>query len=428
MAAAAQGSSSPPASAADTDPARRPIAVGGMDCSMKKESAVGDVPVDPLVEILSRVPAKSVCRFKCVSKPWRDIIADPHHRKKLPQAMQGLFCETYKKSGDLHSFSFIDLTAGSVPLDIDPSFSFLTEQPGIHSLHFSDSCNGLVLFNHLEGRERNSARLGYVVCNPTTKEWKAVPACGSPTSLTYPYLAFNPSVSPHFNLVQFQLEQNEKPLSVHAYSSETGAWSDNQIGEQGEEGQLEGWRGFILLLGNPQKSPFVNGFLHLVVVHQDQIKIVAVDVQGKARRMIPLPHVPDRSFWMCYIGESQGQLHCMTQATLNAREGKYKLSIWVLQDYDAQEWVLKGTVNSHEVFGENSSRRGMEEFEVVGIHQHRNVVFFTRLSGDKLVGSFTRPLGHKLVAYDMDREELSTIATFDNEEWLVDTARYVPYF
>jgi hypothetical protein len=32
------------------------------------EAAVAVLPDDPLVEILSRVPVKSVCRFKCVSK------------------------------------------------------------------------------------------------------------------------------------------------------------------------------------------------------------------------------------------------------------------------------------------------------------------------------------------------------------------------
>ena len=60
-------------------------------CSKTSAGAVPVLPDDPLVEILSRVPAKSVCRFKCVSKAWRDLIADPDNRKKLPQAMQGLF-------------------------------------------------------------------------------------------------------------------------------------------------------------------------------------------------------------------------------------------------------------------------------------------------------------------------------------------------
>ncbi|CAN6222551.1 unnamed protein product [Urochloa humidicola] len=406
-------------------------------------SAVGDIPEGPLVDILSRVPAKSVCRFKCVSNAWRDLIADPHHRKKLPQAMQGLLCHTSKnlEGGQSYSFSFIDLATRSVPLDIDPSFSFLTEQPRIRFLYLKDSCNGLVLFEHREG-PGDSARLGYIVCNPTTKEWKVVPACGSPTSLTFPYLAFDPAVSSHFNLVQFQVVDNEEFLLVHAYSSETGAWCDNQIDDQGEERQLEGWCGFNLLVGNPPPCPFVNGFLHLIMLDEIHIKIVALDVQGKARRMIPVPDVADSRRWMCYFGESQGQLHYMTMETLDDRERKYKLSIWVLQDYGAQEWVLKGTVNTNEVFGENSGRGSKEGFEVVesvdvvDIHQHCNVVFFTHSLGHKRVDIhqnrsvdfFPRILERKLVAYDMDREEVSTIATFDDGEWLLRSARYVPYF
>ncbi|CAN6222555.1 unnamed protein product [Urochloa humidicola] len=114
-----------------------------MDCSKKQASAVGDIPEGPLMEILSRVPPKSICRFKCVSKAWLDLITDPHHRKKLPKTMQGLFCYTSKKSeaGMPGSISFIDMAARSMPLSIDPSFSFLTEQPRFRFLYLSDFHN-----------------------------------------------------------------------------------------------------------------------------------------------------------------------------------------------------------------------------------------------------------------------------------------------
>ncbi|CAL5090931.1 unnamed protein product [Urochloa decumbens] len=323
-------------------------------------------------------------------------------------AMQGLFCMTRATSeaaagagaGNSNAapfdFSFVDLTAGSADLDaVDPSFSFLTELPDTKVLLFRGSCNGLVLLEHRE--EPRSATLGYIVCNPTTKEWEAVPACGSPTLLTYPYL------------------EDEEFISVHAYSSETGAWSDDLIDEQGEEeGQFPGWRQVSFYLGKPQPCPFVNGFLHMIVLDRDEIKVVAFDVQGKGRRMIPVPHQPDRMRHrqMCYFGESQGQLQYMTQEMLGVRQGEYRVSIWALQDYDAQEWVLKGTVDTHEIFG-MGVRMG---FKVVDIHQDRNVVFFTR------------PLEHNLVAYDMDREEVSTIATFNDQKWLLSTARYVHCF
>ena len=117
---------------------------------------------------------------------------------------------------------------------------------------------------------------------------------------------------------------------------------------------------------------------------------------------------------MCYFGESQGQLHYMSQ---NGSKGKYNLSVWALQDYDAQEWVLKATVNTYEVFGEDSCIDGNSEpeFEVVDMHQDCNVVFFTH------------PLQRStLVAYDMDSKEVSVIATLDDGTNLRGTARYVP--
>jgi hypothetical protein len=74
-----------------------------------------------------------------VSKAWRDLIANPDNRKKLPQAMQGLFVQTSEVEDsevdddelERISFSFIDLTVmRSVPMDIDPCFPFLTEMTG----------------------------------------------------------------------------------------------------------------------------------------------------------------------------------------------------------------------------------------------------------------------------------------------------------
>ncbi|CAL5078824.1 unnamed protein product [Urochloa decumbens] len=228
-------------------------------------------------------------------------------------------------------------------------------------------------------------------------------------------------LSSHFHLVQFQVDEYEF-LYVHAYSSEIGTWSHNQTDEQEGEGQLEGWDQVRFDLADPNPlCPFVNGFLHLIVWGENwgkDDKTVALDVHGKSRRMITVPHVPDNRSYMGCIGESQGQLHYMTQETLDVHEGKYKLSIWVLQDYDANEWVLKHTVNTHEVFGEDSCTDCTPGFVVVDIHQDRDVVFFADL------------VGRKLVAYNMGNKEASIISTFDGQERLVveGTARYVPCF
>ncbi|KAG0537319.1 hypothetical protein BDA96_03G139000 [Sorghum bicolor] len=384
-----------------------------MDCSKNEGAvAVAALPDDPLVEILSRVPAKSVCRFKCVSKAWRDLIADPHHRKKLPQAMQGLFFMVPEDLIDV-SFSFIDLTARSVPPDIDPAFSFLKERPGFqfHNLGFLDSCNGLILFkNHQE--PPYSDAVGYVVCNPTTKRWAAVPTCGSLDLTTCTYLAFDQAISSHFHLVQFQIYvPGEMLVSLHVYSSETGTWSGNQIGSQENQGPLAEWHHRSIVSRKEPECAFVNGFLHFIVGDSYQHQIVAVDVQGKARRVITVPGVADGRHRYCYLGQSQGCLHYMTQEMFDDQKDRCELCIWVLQDYDTQ-WVLKDTVSALKIFGHYT--RDILHF-IVGIHQDRNVVFFQSLRSN-------------LIAYDMDHKEVSVITTFDVLKKPLRFVHYVPCF
>ena len=363
---------------------------------------VPGLPDDPLVEILSRVPAKSVCRFKCISKAWRDLIADPDNRKKLRQPMQGLFIETFKVSEDDDvldriSFSFIDLTVRSVPLDIDPFFSFLTEMTGIKIL---DSCNGLILFGHRQ--EPSHLSVGsYIVCNPTTEQWLT---CSSCAALSHTYLAFDPAVSSHFHLVQFQRPNvYEDVVSLHVYSSETGTWNQNQIDLQKEQGQLGGWHHQFTLVAIGHQCAFVNGFLHLIVWSSDRQHVLAVDVQGKARRMITMPGMADGRpghAFVCYLGQSQGHLHCVTQEFADNKTDK--LSTWVLQDYDTQEWMLKNTVNSLVVFGETGVG---PDFQVVDIHKDCNVLFIFH------------QLSYELIADDMDRNLVSVVATFEDHKF-----------
>jgi len=130
--------------------------------------------------------------------------------------------------------------------------------------------------------------------------------------------------------------------------------------------------------------------------------------------MITMPGMADESqrhSITCYLGQSQGHLHCVTVDS--ADKNNDKLSTWVLQDYDTQEWVLKSTVNSLDVFGET---RVTPEYQVVDIHQDCNVLFFFQ------------QLTCELIAYNMDRKEVGVIATFKDYKCRGDFACYVPYF
>ncbi|CAN6339057.1 unnamed protein product [Urochloa humidicola] len=84
-----------------------------MDRHPKRTAAAAAAPVvlphDALVEILSRLPARSLCRSKCVSRSWRDLIAGRLRCTNLPQALEGFF----------YFFDSIDDDAGAETHDID---------------------------------------------------------------------------------------------------------------------------------------------------------------------------------------------------------------------------------------------------------------------------------------------------------------------
>ena len=41
-------------------------------------SNAGVLPADAVYEILLRVPAKDLCRFRAACRPWRSLLSDPH--------------------------------------------------------------------------------------------------------------------------------------------------------------------------------------------------------------------------------------------------------------------------------------------------------------------------------------------------------------
>ncbi|KAG2640492.1 hypothetical protein PVAP13_2KG097100 [Panicum virgatum] len=146
------------------DPKRRAVA------------AAAGLPDEALKEIFSRLPIKPLCRSKCVAKAWRDLIADPLHRRKLHQTLAGFF---YGSGGRTACWprqrqeyvNFINLMWTSTAPLADPPFPFLEDLPYIENVRLLGSCDRLLLFDYVS----TSLDLGFVVCNPATKQSVAVP-------------------------------------------------------------------------------------------------------------------------------------------------------------------------------------------------------------------------------------------------------------
>ena len=90
-----------------------------------------------------------------------------------------------------------------------------------------------------------------------------------------------------------------------------------------------------------------------------------------------------------------------------------ELFIWVLQDYDTEEWVLKHSVPFLQLFG-TSRNVSNDDYNVVAIHPDHNMIFFVQ------------HWDRKLKSYDMDSKEVCTLCTLG--VGCQNILPYVPYF
>jgi hypothetical protein len=298
----------------------------------------------------------------------------------------------------------------------DASFSFLPP-PSDSAEAFRDvildARDGLVLLARVRGHESPDLHppACYLVCNPTTVQWASVPSSGwvpsasQRTALTY--LLFDASCSTSvFHLLQFRLDDMDSVRAVHTYSSSTGAWVD-RAGAWRDGGWRDWGRGMALI--QPGTGAAVaHGALHLVVDTDGTSgpnNLVAVDEEGRTRRAIPLPRrdVVEKDWHSVFVARgSRGALHyVMCVRPPHGRlseEAPLRLLVWVLQDYDAGEWVLRHAVGFPELFGGRFACQFRVEYSVVAVHPDGSWVFFVR------------HWDRKLVAYDMDRREVRVVA------------------
>ncbi|XP_025801739.1 uncharacterized protein LOC112881278, partial [Panicum hallii] len=91
------------------------------------------LPDDLVVEILSRLPARSLCRFKCVSRSWRALISD---RFSFAQTLSGFFFSSRRDIAAGPPCGFAGLPP---PLPrVDTALSFLPPSGG--AIELLDSC------------------------------------------------------------------------------------------------------------------------------------------------------------------------------------------------------------------------------------------------------------------------------------------------
>ncbi|EYU31159.1 hypothetical protein MIMGU_mgv1a011127mg [Erythranthe guttata] len=156
---------------------------------MKKENK--DIKDTVKHIVLPFLPAKTLVRFKSVSKEWENWISSPflvHEQSYYFKNLSGFFCQHEQ---GVPTFVSLDQNAYGLP---NTSLDFLPEQTNILS-----SSSGLLL---CQGQQENNP---YYVCNPATQKWTEIPPHSlyhdSPPAII---LAFEPSLlnmRPDYHLI-----------------------------------------------------------------------------------------------------------------------------------------------------------------------------------------------------------------------------------
>uniref|UniRef100_A0A0D9ZTY9 F-box domain-containing protein n=1 Tax=Oryza glumipatula TaxID=40148 RepID=A0A0D9ZTY9_9ORYZ len=363
----------------------------------KRRGGIDDLPDDLIVEILSRLPAKSVCRFKCVSWRWRRLISHRDHRKKLPHTLSG-FISRYcgpLNDDELVSIPHFDSIDGGEEdeeehrLVPDPSLSFLL---GYMSISPKDCCNGLLLCLCCKNSPRDES--DYVVCNTATQRWIILPEIDDYDQLATIRLCFDPALSPYFHVFAILEDADGRITGVEIFSSETGRWSHRENGWVDQDDHM---------VRPDAKSVFVDGMVNFISFRS---AIIAVDMEGKKWKTIPfLEQMNCQCFCsgnLAFIGQSQGHLYYINSRNRDSSI----LSVWTLDDYCSRQWSFKYNISTSQLFGWTNMRLE-REYNLIAIHPDCNMIFY--VSRDE--GQNTLP------SYDMDRGEINSICNIRDPFW-----------
>ncbi|XP_076946063.1 F-box/kelch-repeat protein At3g06240-like [Bidens hawaiensis] len=181
-----------------------------------------NIPTEIIPEVLYRLPAKSLCRFRCVSKGFNSLISEPGFIKTHQNTVNRKhFILEYGHNESLYTLPF-DYHQEVVLTPKELCFTF---KPHVDMFTFHGSCNGLVLVSghDVDGGHR------LVVVNPTTNVFLEVPeSCfdivDELREIDIVYGFGYDSVSDDYKVVTVSFYNNEEEVNdvenifVHVYS------------------------------------------------------------------------------------------------------------------------------------------------------------------------------------------------------------------
>ncbi|XP_059306750.1 F-box protein At5g03970-like [Lycium ferocissimum] len=289
---------------------------------------------DTTMEILHRLPSKSLARFKCVSRTWRKFIADCRSRRWKPQPnLIGIFYQTRKHS-QIRFFPESKEVNNTNNIDLDESLNFLNRK-----VYIVASSNGFLLCT----KHRHKQRV-YYIYNPATRQHLTLPktqiCMENDQAIGFICKADDPDNDViSFTIVRYAIprrwDELQYTVTIESFSSETNVWDAHDL-------ILDVPLSLYPFDWDSSSSAAAAGVIDGVFCWLDQFgrQITVYDSVYKCFWALDLPE--DMVGGLdCFLGLSGGALYF----TLNCRDA---ITVWRLESHIRNRdavWVRKYDAN-----------------------------------------------------------------------------------
>ncbi|KNA16347.1 hypothetical protein SOVF_089980 [Spinacia oleracea] len=276
-------------------------------------------PVEIIIDILLRLPAKSLIRFKSVCKSWYELIngvdfVNRHLERSL--ATQTNLHFVYNAHDTL---CMADFDSFNKPIELNYPFR--------DSVMVVGSFNGLLCL-------QSSNQRPLVIYNPTTQTYKKLPLLGKSASFDHLRSMW------HFGFGYDSIARDYKCVSV----IQCGNGNGYRMGPFENEVMVyslkdDSWRKArtpsVPFNFGYRRNVFVNDSIHWVGGVNENVAIVAFDLRDETFSTLPIPDCDSLNRRGMYVGILDGCL-CLSISYNELRDS----DIWVMREYGvAGSWT-----------------------------------------------------------------------------------------
>ncbi|XP_058732759.1 F-box/kelch-repeat protein At3g06240-like [Vicia villosa] len=284
------------------------------------------LPHELIIQILLRLPVKSLIRFKCVCKLWCSLIShDPNFAKSHFQLTASKsnrrILYTQNSSHESQSIDFeasLDNVNASVSLNLDCIFpEYFTDE-----FEVKGSCRGFILF---------CGSLNIFLWNPSTGVHKQIPLSpfGSDLDAEYFYgFGYDDSTQDYLVVSMSHHEYDDPPLHLEYFSLKANTWKE-----------VKGPHFPCTFLDEPKGGALHKGAIHWLAYRFDLSSdvIVAFDLTERKLSYMHLPRASGGNLLQCDgLWVYEEFLSVYTKDNNNDT-----VEIWVMKEYKVNSsWTM----------------------------------------------------------------------------------------